>query len=178
MSRKMSAEKVAAWKKAHPTLLIEEDVLATAGPWPSLQISDFLVYARNSDHYPKEVIKFMEEAAQELTFAYEGWARAVHQSDTRWLMADLFQNTAGSDAYAFTRKFLQDYARDRGLLLDVKQEEEDLPPWLQGGETTGGVTSAQPIVEQPPMETVPPLDFKSLQAISEDHLKRKGRRRA
>jgi hypothetical protein len=147
---------------------MQEDVLSTAGPWPSLQISDFLVYARESSDYPKEVIRFMEDAAEELNFAYDGWARAAHQSDTKAMMNDLFMNTAGSDAYAFTRKFLQDYARDRGLLLDDRKDEE-LPPWLQAGETTGGTTMPQPIVSQPQIETAPPptLSPMSLDAISE-----------
>lgn len=136
-----SPKKVAAWQEAHPSLKIPEDALATAGPWPSLEVSDFLVWARNQDAIPAHVVKLVEELAAELRWAYDGWTKSL-ATDAHALLIDLFHNATGSDQYNFTRQFLQDYAKAHGYFIEPPQDETP-PPWRQASES-GGYVPPQP----------------------------------
>ena len=124
-----SAKKVAAWLVAHPKLLPEEAV-ATAGPWPSLEVGDFLVWAREQEDYPKEVIRLVEQLWRECLWAYDNWTKAAH-ADAQNMLIDLLHNCRGSDQYHFTAKFLRDYGQAHGYFTQVPEEEET-PPWRQG----------------------------------------------
>lgn len=130
---KQSVQKVAAWQKAHPHLKIPEDVLATCGPWPSLEVSDFLVWAREQEDIPKIVIQIVEQLASECAWAYDMWAK-IAATDAQKLMIDLLRSTDQSPEYNFTQRFLQDFAKAHGMYTDVAQQETP-PPWRQAAET-------------------------------------------
>lgn len=126
-----SAKKIAAWLEAHPQMkdVIPEDVLATCGPWPSLEASDFLVYAREREEYPREAVKLVEELWRECLWAYDGWAKALAM-DAQFMIRDMLANCSGADAYNFTRQFLTDYAKAHGMVAETPKEEAP-PPWRQ-----------------------------------------------
>lgn len=130
MAKKMDAKQVAAWKTAHPDLKIPEDKLAACGPWPSLEVNDFLGYARGRDMYPKELVKFIEQLRDEIAFAYDGWTRTVLMSDPALLLRNMLDSATGSDQYNFTKQFILDFARNRALMVEDVVEEE-APPWMR-----------------------------------------------
>lgn len=141
---RMNAKQIAAWKTAHPTLHIPEDILASCGPWPSLEANDFMAYAKGNDRYPQELVKFVGELRDELVFCYDMWTKCVAQSNAEHLLKDLLYNTAGNEAYNFTRKFLLDYAHAHGLFVEDPVEEAP-PPWRVGIESGGGVPVQPPL---------------------------------
>src|SRR5262245_16539466 len=128
----MSAKKVAEWQKTYPRFKIPEDILATCGPWPSLEVNDFLVYAKGRE-YPPEVVRLVEELRDEIVWAYGMWAQSV-VTDPGFLLTDMMVNCVGSDQYNFTRKFIQDYAKSHGYAVEQKPDEA-LPPWRQATES-------------------------------------------
>lgn len=136
-----SAKKVAAWIEAHPQLKIPEDVLATCGPWPSLEATDFLVWAREREEFPDIALKMVADLLQEVNWAYAGWTKAA-STDAPALLRDLMANASGADEYNFTRRFLQDYAKAHGMSAEPPKEEV-IPPWRQATET-GAVPVPRP----------------------------------
>ena len=141
-----NAKKVAEWLTAHPQIKMPEDVLATAGPWPSLEMSDFLVYARKRGDYPPEVIKLIEQLWRECLWAYDGWARAV-VNDAQTMIIDMMHNAVGDDKYNFTRQFLQDYARSHGYFAEPPQDDTP-PPWRIAAESGTTVPIQPPALPQ------------------------------
>jgi hypothetical protein len=139
-------EKVAAWKAAHPGITIDDDVLATAGPWPSLEVSDFLVWVRERDDVPKIVISLVEALAAELRWTYDGWTKAA-ASNPQQLLIDLLHNCSGDDRYNFTRQVVTDFAKSQGFSL--KPPEDDTPPpWRIGSESGGYVPSVPKLPQE------------------------------
>jgi hypothetical protein len=140
-----SAQKVAAWFTAHPTFKnrIAEDVLATAGPWPSLEVGDFLTWAREREDIPRYIIQLVEALSDELRWVYDEWTKSIAM-DSHALLVDMFHNAVGDDRYNFTRQFLQDYAKAHGMMLEPPKDDTP-PPWRVAGESGGQV----PFVPKP-----------------------------
>lgn len=141
-----SARKIAAWQAAHAHLKkkISEDALATCGPWPSLEVSDFLVWAREHENIPSVVVQMVEQLRDELVWVYDMWAKAV-VNDAQFLMTDLMVNATGADEYNFTRRFLQDYAKNHAIFYEEPKEE--IPPWRVAAES-GGQVPPQPVLSK------------------------------
>ena len=104
---------VQKWREAHPDIQIPEEALKVAGPWPSLFANDFVVMLESRGTMP-EIAQFVKDMAREMAWTYGAWDKALHDSDPGKLMIDLMNNAKMPD-YAFTLKFLSDYAKANNI---------------------------------------------------------------
>ena len=149
MTEKRSAKEIAAWKTAHPMFdkRMDEEMLSTAPRWGSLEVSDFLVFARQRDDaIPAFVVKYVEELAEELRWVYDMWTASA-ATDPHNMLIDMFHNAIGDDRYNFVRQFLQDYAKSHGYTVEPPKDETP-PPWRVASEG-GGFTSMPPPPQLP-----------------------------
>ena len=106
---------VQKWRTAYPEIQIPEDALKVAGPWPSLFANDFIVMLESRGDM-SEVVQFVKDMTREMAWAYGNWQKALRDSDPGKMMLDLMNN-ARMPEYAFTLKFLTDYAKANGIPL-------------------------------------------------------------
>jgi len=127
-----SLAEVQKWREAHPALLLDEAALVSAGPWPSLHVTDFVVYLQ-SKGADETIASFVRDLGHETAWAYGGWKKAAHGNHTGLLLLDMLNNasTVGDDAgqYAFVRRFLTDYAKANGI--EVPMLGVPTRPWMK-----------------------------------------------
>lgn len=113
---------VQKWREAHPGLEVDEAALMTAGPWPSLFVTDFTAYLSSKGIDP-DVANFVRDMGREMAWAYGWWKKAARDSDASSLLIDMMNNasTVGDDRgqYAFVQRFITDYARANGIPITV-----------------------------------------------------------
>lgn len=123
---------VQKWREAHPGLDVDEAALMTAGPWPSLSVTDFLAYL-SSMGMSGDIVSFIRDQGREMAWAYGGWKKAERDSSADRLLTDMLNNasTVGDDRgqYAFVQRFIRDYARANGI--PIRDQAGDAPaPWV------------------------------------------------
>jgi hypothetical protein len=157
---------IAKWRAAHPTIEMPDEGLKTAAPFPSLRLTEFMVYMDSKDD--KDAARYIRDLRREITWTYDGWAKALHYSVAKRIIADLLNNATAVPAalgnsdgphYVPIRQFLIDYAKANGIPLpgDAKAEqgydflgsgaghgEGSAPPPLPDtlGEASGGKAGA------------------------------------
>src|SRR5689334_12323170 len=108
------------WREAHSGIDIDEQALASAGPFPSLFVNDFAAYLDGKGS-EREVVTFVKDMARETAWAYGNWQKALRDSDRGKLLADMLNAaSAVGDAaqpYAFVQRFIRDYAAANGIVL-------------------------------------------------------------
>jgi hypothetical protein len=100
---------VQKWREAYRGINLSDEALATAGPFPSLYVGDYLVFLerKGADEQTVAIVKAMHN---ELVFAYGGWAKAVTDGNT----VDLLDRLSHSTDNAQVHKFLSDWRQANG----------------------------------------------------------------
>ena len=116
------------WRTAYPNILVSDEGLSSMqGDFPSLEANDFCVYYEAKGD--KEVAAFVRRLAREMVFAYDGWAKALRDSNADALMADLI-NGATKEEYTLVRRYLVDYCKANNLHPEAAvQIEVDKPDY-------------------------------------------------
>ena len=107
-----NANEAAAWKKVHPHFYISEAALASLEGFPSLTVTVYYAYLESSGN---EAAEYVKKLGRECSWAYGMWAKAQRDADKNLLLQDIYNNAAHGSGYAFTRKFLTDYAKANNL---------------------------------------------------------------
>ena len=116
-------------------LIVSEAALITAGPFPSLHATDFVVYLRSQGSDPK-LVDYINDLNREVAWAYGNWHKAQRNGNAPELLADMLNNatTKGDESgrYAFVQKFIRDYAAANGIAIPepASAAAASAPSWM------------------------------------------------
>lgn len=119
------ADPVRQWREAHPDIDVSDEGIKPMAPFPSLFANDFAAYL-SSKGMGEEIISFVREISREIAWAYGMWAKAQRDGDPAKLLLDLLNNSRHGAEYAFTHRFLRDYAKANNIRL---MDDKDAPAW-------------------------------------------------
>lgn len=119
------ADDVGKFRAAHPGIEVIDAAIATMAPFPSLHANDFIVYIE-SKGVPPEVVEFVRGIAREMAWTYDNWQKAQRDGNPTRLIEDMIRNADGAE-YAFTERFLRDYAKANNITLSSTRS--DRPAW-------------------------------------------------
>lgn len=115
----MKPEQIKKWRKEHPDLEINDEVLVSIQDCASLYGNDYLVYLEGKaeatgDDTLRQAAAFLRSLMREVVWCYGMWGKMQRDANPSKLMGDLLVNATGA-GYEFVRKFLIDYMKANNI---------------------------------------------------------------